>query len=66
MSPSASYAQRNLWDEPFFKTLTPVKEDLIVDPLTIDQMLEEIRRQQAPKQKEIRGRKIYAHLSIAA
>jgi len=29
-------------------------------------MLEEIRRQQAPKQKEIRARKIYAHLSIAA
>ena len=66
MSPAASFMQRDLWNEPFFKTLTPVKEDLIVDPLTIDQMLEEIRRQQAPKQKEIRGRKIYAHLSVAA
>ena len=66
MSPAASYMQRNLWNEPFFKTLTPVKEDLIVDPLTVDQMLEEIRRQQAPKQKEIRARKIYAHLSVAA
>ena len=66
MSPAASYMQRNLWNEPFFKTLTPVKEDLIVDPLTIDQMLEEIKRQQAPKQKEIRARKIYAHLSVAA
>ena len=66
MSPAASYMQRDLWNEPFFKTLTPVKEDLIIDPLTIDQMLEEIRRQQAPKQKEIRARKIYAHLSIAA
>ena len=66
MSPTASYMQRDLWNEPFFKTLTPVKEDFIVDPLTIDQMLEEIRRQQVPKQKEIRARKIYAHLSIAA
>ena len=66
MSPAASFMQRDLWNEPFFKTLTPVKEDLIVDPLTIDQMLEDIRRQQVPTQKEIRARKIYAHLSVAA
>ncbi len=30
------------------------------------EVLEEIRRQQVPKQKEIRARKIYAHLSVAA
>jgi hypothetical protein len=65
LSPSGMFQKRNLWEEPYFRDLVPVKEDLIVDPLTIDQMLEEIRRQQAPKQKEIRARKIYAHLSVA-
>lgn len=66
ISPSATFATRNLWEEPFFKNLAPVKEDLIVDPLTIEQMLEEIRKQQAPIQKQIRSRKLYAHLSVVA
>lgn len=42
---------------PLFKrTSQPEKEDLIVDPATVSELLEQIRQRQAPMQKDIRDR----------
>lgn len=42
---------------PLFRPVAqPAKEDLIIDPLTVSEMLEQIRQRQAPIQQEIRER----------
>lgn len=73
----AQVTDRELFEMPFFQTLhVPQVEPLIVEPETVSELLEKIRRMQAPEQAAIRTRnagrqasagRIHAHImSIAA
>lgn len=48
---------QHLFDLPIFQKIdTPVAEELIVDPPTVQQLLDQIRAMQEPEQAEIRRR----------